>query len=127
MSHRLRSPLALALVLALGSACAGASGSPDRIRGSTLEVLAGWTGTEQARFEDVISGFEAATGVKVTYTPVDDIPAALEARQEVARLVDLDFDVGLIPENGVPRQVRHRGAHKERTRGGRHSCPGTFI
>lgn len=105
MRRRLRSMVAIGLVLAAGSACAGASGASDRIRGATLEVLAGWTGTEQARFEDVISGFEAATGVRVTYTPVDDVPAAVEARVGVASPPDVAF----LPQPGVLRDYAARG------------------
>lgn len=105
MSHRLRTPLALGLVLALASACAGGNEASDRIRGSTIEVMAGWTGTEQARFEAVISGFEAATGVTVTYSPVDDVPAAVEARQPVASPPDVAF----LPQPGVLRDYAARG------------------
>lgn len=49
---------------------------PD-LSGETLEVTAAWTGTEQERFEQVLAGFEDATGATVNYSSHGDEPGAV--------------------------------------------------
>ncbi|MDX8141384.1 extracellular solute-binding protein [Lentzea sp. BCCO 10_0061] len=64
----------------LVAGCAGGT-SGDGLRGQTVEVVGTWSGDEQARFEQVIQGFEDKTGVKVTYTAAgDELPTVLETR-----------------------------------------------
>ena len=49
---------------------------PD-LSGESLEVTAAWTGTEQERFEQVLSAFEQETGAEVTYSSHGDEPGAV--------------------------------------------------
>lgn len=48
------------------------AGSGDQFAGTTLNVVAAWSGQEQANFEEVLAAFEAQTGATVTYTSFGD-------------------------------------------------------
>jgi len=53
--------------------CAGGGGTGDgEFSGTTLELAATWSGTEQANFEAVLDEFERQTGATVNYTSFGD-------------------------------------------------------
>jgi ABC-type glycerol-3-phosphate transport system substrate-binding protein len=68
----------LAVVAACGSSSSGGSpsggatspsaGSLGNFSGKTFTVLGQWTGEEQAAFQNVLNGFQKATGAKARYT-----------------------------------------------------------
>jgi alpha-glucoside transport system substrate-binding protein len=83
------------------TSCA-AAGRPSSLRGQKLEVVAVWSGTEQARFQQVLRAFEQRTGVVVTYTSAGDgIPTFLQQRLAAGR----PPDVALLPQPGLLRQL----------------------
>ena len=64
-----------------GTESGGDGGDAADLSGQSLEVAAIWTGTEQERFEMVLSAFEDQTGADVTYTPAgDNMDVFLEGR-----------------------------------------------
>lgn len=113
--------LALVLVLALVlAACGGDDGDgqatqddgedageyPD-LSGESLEVTAAWTGTEQERFEQVLAGFEDATGASVDYSSHGDEPGAVLG----PRIQGGDPPtVSLIAQPGVISDFQERGS-----------------
>lgn len=62
-------PYVLLAVLLLGTgACSSAgTGSGANLRGTTVVLVAGWSGVEQARFERVLRRFTEHTGARVRY------------------------------------------------------------
>ncbi|MBB1482696.1 carbohydrate ABC transporter substrate-binding protein [Tessaracoccus sp. MC1865] len=50
----------------------GGDGAAADLSGTTLNVVAAWSGAEQANFEAVLQQFEDATGASVTYTSFGD-------------------------------------------------------
>jgi ABC-type glycerol-3-phosphate transport system substrate-binding protein len=103
-----RSRIALCLVLAVCSGCAAQGSVVPRGAGGrpALELMAVWTGTEQRNFQRVLTGFETATGVTVTYTPAaGGVPGALAARVGAGRPPDVAF----LPQPGTLRQYAARG------------------
>jgi alpha-glucoside transport system substrate-binding protein len=91
----------LVVLVAAGCAPVGPS-SP----GGTIDVLAVWTGTEQARFEQVVAGFESSTHVRVTYIAAPGgVPAALASRLAAGDPPDVAF----LPQPGVLRQYATAG------------------
>ena len=91
----------LFVVLTLAASCAGTS-SAASLRGQKLEVAAVWSGTEQARFQEVLRAFEQQTGVRVTYTSASDgVPTFLQHRLAAGR----PPDVALLPQPGLLRQL----------------------
>ncbi|HVM39267.1 MAG TPA: extracellular solute-binding protein, partial [Acidimicrobiia bacterium] len=111
----------LALIFALTLIAAGCDGDDDEgadgdgtgttqaeegalpdLSGESLEVAAVWTGTEQERFEEVLTNFEEETGADVTYTPAgDDMDVFLEGR--IAR--GGAPDVAIIAQPALLRQL----------------------
>lgn len=77
-----------------------------RLDGAHLEVIAAWSGAEQARFAEVLRGFTARTGASVTYT---------SAQHEVPRMLDQRLaagdppDVALLPQPGLLRRYAAAG------------------
>jgi alpha-glucoside transport system substrate-binding protein len=75
----------VALVAAATAACssdakpAGApsSASTQSLKGQHLEVIAEWSGAEQASFQAVLNGFQTKTGAKITYTSGGDNTSVL--------------------------------------------------
>ena len=92
-------------VLAVLGACAAGSGEDrDGLRGRRIEVLAVWSGAEQASFEEVVRGFEERTGASVAYTSAGHgVASALDERLSTDRLPDVAF----LPQPGLLR--RHAG------------------
>jgi alpha-glucoside transport system substrate-binding protein len=77
--------------------------------GSSIEVAAVWTGTEQKNFKKVLDAFTAKTGASVTYTSTgDDISAALEPRISGGDAPD----VAILPQPGLLKDFAQRGALK---------------
>jgi ABC-type glycerol-3-phosphate transport system substrate-binding protein len=69
-------------------------------------VLAVWTGSEQARFEEVVRAFEAETGASVSYAPAGHrIADALAERRASDELPDVAF----VPQPGLLRQYARDG------------------
>jgi alpha-glucoside transport system substrate-binding protein len=98
---------AVALLLLFAS-CRGAGGpgAAAALRGRRIEVLAVWSGAEQAQFERVIRAFEAQTGAEVTYTSAGHgVPDVLAARLAQGRPPDVAF----LPQPGVLRQYAATG------------------
>lgn len=88
-------------------ACANghASGYPD-LHGARLEVVAAWSGPEQARFAAVLRGFTARTGAVVRYMPAHDrVPAYLDARLAAGDTPD----VALLPQPGLLSRYARAG------------------
>jgi ABC-type glycerol-3-phosphate transport system substrate-binding protein len=107
---RARLPLALAVLLALVLGACGAAetdGLPSAaLRGATVEVLAVWSGAEQARFEAVLDEFERQTGVTVTYTSAGHgVAPTLNARLAEGRPPDVAF----LPQPGLLRGYAGNG------------------
>lgn len=83
-----------------------ALGLPD-LSGQSVEVAAVWTGTEQERFEAVLSGFEERTGATVNYTSFQDEPGAFLG----TRLQGGDPpDVALIAQPGLIQDFVDQGS-----------------
>lgn len=55
----------------------GATSSAQSLKGQHLEVIAEWSGAEQASFQAVLNGFEQQTGATVTYTSGGDNTSVL--------------------------------------------------
>ena len=85
-----------------GDTTAGpATDGPD-LSGQTLTVSADWSGAEQENFEQVLAGFEEATGASVTYESLGtDIATVLGQRLEQ----NSPPDVAVIPQPGLLRQL----------------------
>jgi alpha-glucoside transport system substrate-binding protein len=96
----------LALALALATACAGGGDEEPALRGQRIEVLAVWSGTEQASFQRVIADFERRTGVGVSYASSGHgVPADLGARVAEGRPPDVAF----LPQPGLLRSYAAEG------------------
>ena len=73
---------AVALLAAATAACSsgkssGSNNSGKTLSGQHLEVIAEWSGAEQASFKAVLDGFAAKTGATVTYTSGGDNTSVL--------------------------------------------------
>jgi ABC-type glycerol-3-phosphate transport system substrate-binding protein len=99
--------VALALCATL-TACTStrSHGGLTSFRGTQLEVVGAWSGTEQARFQAVLRQFATRTGSSVRYTSAHgQVPAMLDAR-----LVTGDPpDVALLPQPGLLRRYAAAG------------------
>ncbi len=82
MLFRFSGPIALVVVLALVLAgCAPpAQRQPLQQVGGTVNVLAVWSGDEQASFLAMVKPFEERTGIRVQYEATRDLNAVLTAR-----------------------------------------------
>jgi alpha-glucoside transport system substrate-binding protein len=82
------------------------NGGYVRLDGAHLEVIAAWSGAEQARFAEVIRGFTARTGASVTYTSAQhDVPRMLDQRMAAGD----PPDVALLPQPGLLRRYATAG------------------
>jgi alpha-glucoside transport system substrate-binding protein len=72
------------------------SDAAAELRGTTMEVLAGWEGTEAARFRRVLDRFERETGAVVRYTSTggEAIGQVLDGRLATGR----PPDVAVVPQ-----------------------------
>jgi len=113
MSHRVRRwrALTVAVGVALGvfsPSCSAPqrAGTYAQMRGARLEVLAAWSGTEQARFTAVLRGFSSRTGAVVTYASArQGVPQVLDARLAAGD----PPDVALLPQPGLLRRYAQSG------------------
>lgn len=106
--HRRLLAAAVAALAVLPAACASGrnEGAYARLDGARLEVMGAWSGTEQARFVEVLQGFSARTGVRVTYTSAEhDVPGVLDKRLAERR----PPDVALLPQPGLLRRYAEAG------------------
>lgn len=95
------------LVVAALVGCGGASddAAPD-LGGHRIEVLAVWSGDEQAAFETVLRGFEEATGAAVDYTSAGHgMATALSERVDAGDPPDVAF----VPQPGLLRRYAREG------------------
>lgn len=98
-------------LLVVGSLLAACNSSEpldrNRLRGTTLVVLGSWSGTEQSRFLDVLTGFTAATGARIRYVSANGryMPDLIDAR--IAR--GDPPDLALLPQPGLLRDYAAAG------------------
>ena len=73
--------------LITATSCATTTNPSIGLRGQRLEVAAVWSGTEQARFQQVLRAFEQQTGVVVNYTSASNtgVPTFLQHRLVAGR------------------------------------------
>jgi ABC-type glycerol-3-phosphate transport system substrate-binding protein len=96
---------AAAVALALPG-CSTSSSGASSLRGQRIEVMAVWSGVEQARFERVIADFERRTGAVVAYTTAGHgVPAALGDRFAQGSPPDVAF----LPQPGLLRRYATEG------------------
>ncbi|MGC5041181.1 ABC transporter substrate-binding protein [Streptomyces sp. DT190] len=77
-----------------------------KLDGTSLEIAAVWTGTEQANFKKVLAEFEKRTGAKVTFVPAQD-PIINFIGSKVAG--GQPPDVVMLPQPGAIKQAVDRG------------------
>jgi ABC-type glycerol-3-phosphate transport system substrate-binding protein len=77
--------------------------------GGTMEVVATWSGQEQASFKQVLDAFTAKTGTQVTFTSAgDNAPTVLRTRIEG----NSPPDVAVIAQPGLIRDLANQNALK---------------
>ncbi len=93
-----------------GGATATGTGGATGAQGSgTIDVVAVWTGKEQASFEAVLEAFTAKTGVKTRYKSTgDDVAAFLGTQIEGGS----PPDVAILPQPGLLRDLADRNVLK---------------
>jgi alpha-glucoside transport system substrate-binding protein len=77
-----------------------------KLDGTSLEIAAVWSGTEQANFKKVLAEFEKRTGAKVTFVPAQD-PIINFIGSKVAG--GQPPDVVMLPQPGAIKQAVDRG------------------
>ncbi len=77
-----------------------------KLDGTSLEIAAVWTGTEQANFKKVLAEFEKRTGAKVTFVPAQD-PIINFIGSKVAG--GQPPDIAMLPQPGAIKQAVDRG------------------
>ncbi|MEU5629983.1 ABC transporter substrate-binding protein [Streptomyces rishiriensis] len=77
-----------------------------KLNGTTLEVAAVWTGTEQANFKKVLAEFEKRTGAKITFVPAQD-PIINFLGSKIAG--GSPPDVAMLPQPGAVKQAADKG------------------
>lgn len=86
------------------------SGGGQTLEGQTLNVVAVWTGTEQANFQKVLDAFQQKTGAKVTY--------ASAGNSDLATLIGTRIkggkppDVAIMPNPGLMKDLVGQNALK---------------
>ncbi|MBV2354338.1 ABC transporter substrate-binding protein [Streptomyces sp. J2-1] len=85
-----------------GATSGGSSLSLPKLDGTTLEVAAVWTGTEQKNFKTVLAEFERRTGAKVTFVPAQD-PIINFLGSKIAG--GQPPDVAMLPQPGAIKQA----------------------
>lgn len=116
MARSRRITWALVALLALVATACGDDGDdgdtgagPDLgdLSGETVEVAAVWSGTEQARFQDVLDAFAEETGATVRFTSTgDDIATVVGTRIEGGR----PPDIAILPQPGLLADLADRDA-----------------
>ena len=129
MKIRFRAAMAVAASAALLAACSSAEPSGDAgseapasdagttemtgdwpdLGGTTVNVAASWSGTEQENFQKVLAGFEEATGATVQYTSFGDKAADYLGTQIAGGSAP---DVALIAQPGLLKQFVADGSIK---------------
>jgi alpha-glucoside transport system substrate-binding protein len=87
------------VLLAFSAGCSAGDGDWPDLSGATVEVVAVWTSTEAAAFEQVLAAFAARTGATVEFTSTEgsDVGAVLDAR--IAR--GDPPEVAILPQPGL--------------------------
>jgi alpha-glucoside transport system substrate-binding protein len=86
-----------------GSKSTSTTGSTQNFKGQHLEVIAEWSGAEQAAFKAVLDGFQKKTGATVSYTSGGDNTSVLVN----SRIAGGDPpDVALIAQPGAVAQLQ---------------------
>lgn len=84
----------------------GGSGGSGDLKGTTLTVVADWSGAEQKNFEQVLKKFEDDTGANVNYTSFgSDIATKLNTKIQGGD----PPDVAVIPQPGLLEQLAKQG------------------
>lgn len=95
---------ATVMAAACGSTTAGPSGEPGL--SGTVEVVAKWSGVEQANFKKVLANFEKKTGVKTVYTSAgDDVASFLN--QKISG--GTPPSIALVPQPGTVAELARKG------------------
>ncbi|KUN75429.1 ABC transporter substrate-binding protein [Streptomyces griseoruber] len=89
-----------------GTGDTGSGLSLPKLDGTTLEVAAVWTGSEQANFKKVLAEFEKRTGAKVTFVPAQD-PIINFLGSKIAG--GSPPDVAMLPQPGAVKQAVDQG------------------
>ncbi|MFJ1804586.1 MULTISPECIES: ABC transporter substrate-binding protein [unclassified Streptomyces] len=89
-----------------GSKESGSTLTLPKLDGTTLEVAAVWTGTEQANFKKVLAEFEKRTGSKITFVPAQD-PIINFLGSKIAG--GSPPDVAMLPQPGAIKQAADKG------------------
>ena len=108
MARIARLGAALAALAAAVSGCSGSASDPFRTSGpdGTVEVVAKWSGVEQANFKKVLENFERRTGVKVVYTSAgDDVASFLN--QKISG--GTPPSIALVPQPGTVADLAKKG------------------
>ena len=106
--YGMRGLVAVVLLTAVTVApgCGVSTRSSAGVRGQTIEVLAVWSGAEQAAFSRVLDGFHESTGASVRYTSAPTgVPQALAARVSSHE----PPDVAILPQPGLLQEYAQRG------------------
>ncbi|MEU1406514.1 extracellular solute-binding protein [Streptomyces sp. NPDC005728] len=85
-----------------GATAPGSTLTLPKLNGTSLEVAAVWTGTEQQNFKKVLAEFEKRTGAKVTFVPAQD-PIINFLGSKIAG--GQPPDVALLPQPGAIKQA----------------------
>jgi alpha-glucoside transport system substrate-binding protein len=95
------------VLLASSAGCSAGDEGPA-LSGTTVEVLAVWSGAEAAAFEQVLTAFEARTGATVEFTSTEgrDVGAVLDAR--ISR--GDPPEVAMLPQPGLLQRYAREGA-----------------
>ncbi|MFI7297110.1 ABC transporter substrate-binding protein [Streptomyces sp. NPDC050121] len=89
-----------------GTKDSGSTLTLPKLDGTTLEVAAVWTGTEQANFKKVLAEFEKRTGAKITFVPAQD-PIINFLGSKIAG--GAPPDVAMLPQPGAIKQAADKG------------------
>ena len=117
MTRRTRLVFLLAVVALVAAGCGststtGTSNSPTSLAGQSVEVVAKWSGTEQANFMKVLDAFAKKTGAKTTYTSAgDDVASFLNQKISGGAPPDL----AIIPQPGTVKDLAKKGNIKPLT------------
>jgi alpha-glucoside transport system substrate-binding protein len=93
-----------------GGTSPGSSSGGQALKGQTLDVVAVWTGAEQANFQKVLDAFEQKTGAKVTF--------ASSGNSDLATLIGTRIkggkppDVAILPNPGLMKDLVGQNALK---------------
>jgi len=108
MARRAQLFAALAAVSVAAAGCGGTASEPSAAAGlsGTVEVVAKWSGVEQANFKKVLENFEKKTGVKTVYTSAgDDVASFLN--QKISG--GTPPSIALVPQPGTVAELAKKG------------------